>query len=247
MPLKKKNLKKKVGGKVVNGEGSPKASPKAAPETTATSPKQSPKAAPAAEPVAAKKGKKDKKEKTPEAKAKASPKAGAAFNPPKQGRAAPRPPPTEAEREEAMKKAILLIKEGIATKDQSKGAPFILENWHQEWKPVLGPYRKFVESCACFRIVQGSAPAHYSIQVVDGAEDGHKAFWLVNLEKAWQAYCRLKKDKRSVDEFLNAAKEVVRKEVPVAAEEPDTEKGKKRKDEAPKAKSSKKAKTKAKE
>ncbi|CAE7822561.1 unnamed protein product [Symbiodinium sp. CCMP2592] len=254
------------GGKIVKDEQSPKASPKAHMLLIATtsnccivsafrllcqaapavpeksSPKQSPKAAPAAEQTPAKKGKDKKAEK-------ASPKAAPEHNPPKPGRAAPRPPPTPEEREKATKKAISLIKAGLAKnpEEQQRGAPYIIDNWHQDWKPILGPYRKFVASCACFRVEQGANSANYTIHLVDGADDGPRPFWIVSLNKAWQAYSLLKKEQASVDEFLAEAKAAAKEPVPGAA--PGAPTGKKRKDDesSAKTKSAKKAKTKAKE
>eukprot|EP00439_Symbiodinium_sp_Y106_P057153 s2156_g8.t1 len=242
MKIKKKNLKK-GGGKVVKDEQSPKASPKAAPTLPEkSSPKQSPKAAPPAEPTPAKKSKDKKAEK-------ASPKAAPEHHPPKPGRAAPRPPPTPEEREKATKKAISLIKAGLAKnpEEQQRGAPYIIDNWHQDWKPILGPYRKFVASCACFRVEQGANSANYTIHLVDGAADGPRPFWIVNLNKAWQAYSLLKKEQASVDEFLAEAKAAAKEPVPGAT--PGAPTGKKRKDDesSAKTKSAKKAKTKAKE
>ncbi|CAE7317455.1 unnamed protein product, partial [Symbiodinium necroappetens] len=104
--------------------------------------------------------------------------------------------------------AISLIKAALAKnpEEQQRGAPYIIDNWHQDWKPILGPYRKFVESCACFRVEQGANSANYTIHVVEGADDGPRPFWIANLNKAWQAYSLLKKEKASVEEFLAEAK-----------------------------------------
>ncbi|CAJ1348857.1 unnamed protein product [Effrenium voratum] len=223
-----KSLKKaKQGGKIVQGEND---------STMPKSPK-SPKASPKVTPVT-----EDVPKPANEAKAKGKEKAkkGTPPNPPKQGKAEPRPPPTEKERAEATKKAIALIKEGLLTnpKEQEKGNPYIPDGWAKEWKPLLGSYRKFVETCSCFRIEQGMQPAMYTIHLVDGATDTQKAFWEISLEKAWQLFSKNHEARRMSREalgtaslchldstkFVAAAKAMTQK--PVPAEKPAGEKRK---------------------
>eukprot|EP00441_Pelagodinium_beii_P011043 CAMPEP_0197687232 /NCGR_PEP_ID=MMETSP1338-20131121/103693_1 /TAXON_ID=43686 ORGANISM="Pelagodinium beii, Strain RCC1491" /NCGR_SAMPLE_ID=MMETSP1338 /ASSEMBLY_ACC=CAM_ASM_000754 /LENGTH=184 /DNA_ID=CAMNT_0043269301 /DNA_START=45 /DNA_END=596 /DNA_ORIENTATION=+ len=143
---------------------------------------------------------------------KSSPKA-APKEAPKSKKPAPRPAPSGKEIEEASKKAIQMIKDGLTANPeaQAKGYPYIPTEWPMEMKPILGAYRKFVESCSCFRIVQGDQPAKYTVQVTSGKDTSEAIIppWELELQKAWMKYlqCTPKKS-RSPEEFIGKAKAV---------------------------------------
>eukprot|EP00438_Fugacium_kawagutii_P011787 Skav222961 [mRNA] locus=scaffold1489:764463:770986:- [translate_table: standard] len=213
---------KKAGGKIIPGDGeqkgSPKVSPKTAPKVSpktspktspkvvpSQSPKLSPKLTPTASPKDAKKLKKAKaaaaKEKTAEPAAPAKTEA-----PNKPGKAAPRPPPTPEEKQKATTEVIRIIKEGLKREPevQAKGICWIPKEWSTKWKPILGPYRKFVESCACFQVTPSSTPSNFTIEVVKGAADGPKADWEVFLSKAASLFSQTDKDKSEFTQLAQA-------------------------------------------
>ena len=197
---------KKAGGKIVPGDAEEKGSPKVAPKA---SPKASPKAAPKASPKDTPKASpkvlpKDAKQlKTAPAKDKSD---DAAKNQPKPGKPAPRPPPSAEEKQKARAEAIRIIKAALKKdpKVQDKGIAFIPDTWSTKFKPVLGAYRKFVESNECFQ-VQPTTPSNFIIKVVEGAPEAAKADWVILLRKA---YARFEEKNEDASKFLEKAKAI---------------------------------------
>eukprot|EP00913_Durusdinium_trenchii_P033005 g30898.t1 len=63
---------------------------------------------------------------------------------------------------------------------------WIPRDWTMNFKPILGPYRKFVDSCACFRTVSSTNQANWTIELVEGGAEATKAVWEVLLGQAYQ-------------------------------------------------------------
>merc|ERR1712194_591399 len=125
--------------------------------------------------------------------------------------------PLKAAVAEAGKRAIALIKTGLKDKPEVQefaGMPFILKEWPTDFKKILGPYRKFVEKCGEFVVVQGDLPNKFTIQVKGeeaspAAVTGAVAHWEASLAKAWQIYLhRTARDKRRPAEFVEGAKKI---------------------------------------
>merc|ERR1712085_135101 len=125
--------------------------------------------------------------------------------------------PLKAAVAEAGKRAIALIKAGLKDKPEVQefaGMPFILKEWPTDFKKVLGPYRKFVEKCGEFVVVQGDLPNKFTIQVKGeeaspAAVTGAVAHWEASLAKAWQIYLhRTARDKRRPADFVEGAKKI---------------------------------------
>lgn len=108
---------------------------------------------------------------------------------------------TAAGKKEVTQKAVAVIEEGLrkGRGGQESGHRWMPLNWHTEFKPVLGPYKKFVLSCDRFRVEFGDNPERYTVHIrgEDGAQSSgsttqpaaKSADWTVDLEKAWQSYC----------------------------------------------------------
>mmetsp|Transcript_82862 Transcript_82862/g.238090 ORF Transcript_82862/g.238090 Transcript_82862/m.238090 type:complete len:300 (-) Transcript_82862:236-1135(-) len=125
----------------------------------------------------------------PKAAPKAPPKPEATAAP----KAAPKPEVSAEKRKAIEEKAINVIKEGIEKDKLQKeqGLPFMPQEWPTEFKPILGAYRKFVESCGHFDVVQGEHSAKYTIQVRDAAAIGKpQVRFEMDLRKAWEEYCK---------------------------------------------------------
>merc|ERR1712060_605628 len=152
---------------------------------------------------------------SPAVSPKTSPKTEPAQAP--KGKAEPCPPPTEAEIAEATPKAVELIIKGLKEnpKAQDNGLPYIPDKWALEMKPILGPYKKFVESRPELRLVPGANPAKYTVQLSSDTKaklsNGEKPVWELDLQKAWLSYCRATpKGERNPDEFAETAKNVAK-------------------------------------
>merc|ERR1719379_2122285 len=90
---------------------------------------------------------------------------------------------------------------------QDEGQPFIPKDW-AAMKPLLGPYKKFVERCPRFRVVQGDLPAKFTVHLAEGGAGAAtgRPDWERGLQKAWMSYCRaVPREKRSAEEFARAA------------------------------------------
>mmetsp|Transcript_101822 Transcript_101822/g.255259 ORF Transcript_101822/g.255259 Transcript_101822/m.255259 type:complete len:252 (-) Transcript_101822:131-886(-) len=182
-------LKKKKGAKAA----------KEADAKATTSPKLSPKFSPKTSPAAAPNG-------SPKLSPKASPAAGPKA---KEGKAAPRPPPTEAEKAVATKKAVELIKKGLQENPtaQDNGHPYIPKEWSTEMKPILGGYRKFLEKSSEFIVVQGDNPAKFTVQPSDGKGAAGSPRWEAAIRGAWQKFLQdVPKEDRDPEDFLEMAK-----------------------------------------
>ncbi|CAE8654002.1 unnamed protein product [Polarella glacialis] len=174
---------------------------------------------------------------------KASPKASPAAAPAGGGNRQA----TGEERQAAMKKAIEVIEAGLKSESaaQAKGDPFIPKGWRADFKQVLGPYRKFVDSCSHFRVEQGDTASKYTIHLAsDGGGADKLPKWEEELQKAWQTYLKMTdKTKREPDEFVAKAKSVVAKTGSKEAKEKKVEEKKKRKEDGKETAPKKKAKT----
>mmetsp|Transcript_82960 Transcript_82960/g.232498 ORF Transcript_82960/g.232498 Transcript_82960/m.232498 type:complete len:239 (+) Transcript_82960:82-798(+) len=178
------------------------------------------------------KGKKGKKTKESAAGATASPKASPALAPkaaPAAGGAksagaeaaakaksqkdGPPPIPPLEVREAATTRAIAMIKRGLEKEGaQETGHPYIPGNWSKEFKPVLGPYRKFVQTCGHFKIVDGDIPSNYTIHPVKGEPVTIVAGWETQLRTAWETYVTDTPEKsRSTKEFLEVVEKCVQR------------------------------------
>jgi len=129
---------------------------------------------------------------------------------------------TEAEKKEAMQKAIAVIEEGLrkGRGGQESGHRWMPLNWHTEFKPLLGPYKKFVLSCDSFRVENGENPERYTVHIRDKeAPQSNGSImqqagtnsrdWKIELEKAWRSYCLTtpKAEQRSAD-FVESARRI---------------------------------------
>eukprot|EP00933_Yihiella_yeosuensis_P032016 TRINITY_DN25601_c0_g1_i1.p1 TRINITY_DN25601_c0_g1~~TRINITY_DN25601_c0_g1_i1.p1 ORF type:complete len:232 (+),score=69.45 TRINITY_DN25601_c0_g1_i1:82-696(+) len=161
--------------------------------------------------MAPKLGKKKVKKGAEKASPKSSPKTSPKIAPNKPGKAAPRGRPSEAEKKEMTTKAVALITATLKSKEakevQEKGHPMIPKEWPLEYKPVLGGYRKFVESCSAFTVASGDQPAKYTVHLAEGGGPVKVATkYQEFLQKAWQSFCTSReKGNRDVKEFLALA------------------------------------------
>lgn len=160
---------------------------------------------------------------------------------PKPGKPAPRPPADENEQAAATRKAIQMIEKGLKDNPnaQDNGHPWIPKEWPLEMKPILGPYRKFLDKCDHFRVVQGDNPAKFTVHVASSkakelkdAVKSEAAKWESALRVAWLKYMQdTPKDKRDPEVFVEFAK-MVTEEVEKSRTSKDLKKkgkGKKRK------------------
>mmetsp|Transcript_37903 Transcript_37903/g.107197 ORF Transcript_37903/g.107197 Transcript_37903/m.107197 type:complete len:257 (+) Transcript_37903:61-831(+) len=127
----------------------------------------------------------------------------------------PRPLPTEEEKAAAAEIVFNMIARGLEEDKhcQDKGFAFIPKNYKTEYKGILGPYKHFVESCPKLRLVPGSNPAKYTVQLASGTKeelsDGLKPKWEIDLQKSWLCYCRaIPRGQRSPEEFVEVAKRI---------------------------------------
>uniref|UniRef100_A0A7S1AIC6 Uncharacterized protein n=1 Tax=Noctiluca scintillans TaxID=2966 RepID=A0A7S1AIC6_NOCSC len=123
-------------------------------------------------------------------------------------------PPSPEKQEEFTKLAISTITAALkdeGAKVQANGQPCIPKDWRLKFKPVLGPYKKFVLSQSSFRVLAGSGES-YTIHLNDGSalpalNIPEREPWQREVAKAWRSYCLARPDakKRSVDEFMKPA------------------------------------------
>jgi len=195
---KKKGLKAKAApdagddasGARASPAQAPQASPRQAPEEApAVTPKQAPHASPQQNPQAA-----------PGQKARHENSKGTA----------PAPPKAESkEKAEAAQRAIEAIRKGLAENPaaQDGGHTFIPSAWAKDFKPLLGPYRRFLERSGEFVIVEG--PKGYTVHLADGKAPPLTKRWEINLMRAWQEYLRsAPKDARTPGAFAEWAQQV---------------------------------------
>mmetsp|Transcript_20672 Transcript_20672/g.30482 ORF Transcript_20672/g.30482 Transcript_20672/m.30482 type:complete len:235 (-) Transcript_20672:105-809(-) len=118
-------------------------------------------------------------------------------------------------------KAIEVIKRGLATSQiQVSGDAYIPEVWASKFKPLLGPYRRFVETCGAFKVVQGEIPCKFTVHRMDERLPTSKlvtgARWEVKLRAAWQKYLEEHKESRAPKEFVDFVKQVVAQKAKVS-------------------------------
>merc|ERR1719272_353510 len=93
----------------------------------------------------------------------------------------------KALREKAIDVIVTGLKKGRG--GQETGHRWMPLNWHTEFKPALGPYKKFVQSCdLIFRIENGDNPERYTVHLRN-PDVVNSGGWELNLEQAWQSYC----------------------------------------------------------
>lgn len=111
-------------------------------------------------------------------------------------------------------RAIGLVKDLLERypKRQEDGFPFTLKEWPMEFKPTLGPYKKFLEKCGHFVIVPGSIPSMFTIVLKLPDSEGKLQSgpeWKSWMAKCWLMYVRhTPKEDRSPAEFLKEARHV---------------------------------------
>lgn len=121
---------------------------------------------------------------------------------------------SDAEKEKLTKMAIQVIKKGLKENPdaQKKGTPFLPREWSKDFKPVLGPYRKFLEKCDAFVLKPGDIPSLYTVHVRGDDSEGAKktpvkAEWEMKLIKSWEEYKHnVKKADRKPEEFIAEAR-----------------------------------------
>eukprot|EP00927_Polykrikos_kofoidii_P075795 TRINITY_DN72250_c0_g1_i1.p1 TRINITY_DN72250_c0_g1~~TRINITY_DN72250_c0_g1_i1.p1 ORF type:complete len:213 (-),score=37.64 TRINITY_DN72250_c0_g1_i1:116-706(-) len=108
-------------------------------------------------------------------------------------------------------KAIDVIVQGLkkGRGGQETGHRWMPLNWHTEFKPVLGPYKKFVQSCdLIFRVEHGDNPERYTVHLRNPAK-ADSTGWELELERAWQTYCSVTPtEERSSSVFVERAKQI---------------------------------------
>lgn len=127
-----------------------------------------------------------------------------------------RSPPTEAEIKEATQKAIAMVELGIKKNRgvQESGHRWIPLCWAKEMKPVLGPYKKFVETCPHFRVEPGDTPEKYTVHLRNGDASSSAPAWKLDIQRAWENYClATPKEERNVADFVEMASAVAKKEL----------------------------------
>merc|ERR1740121_1408394 len=132
-------------------------------------------------------------------------------------------PATEQERKEVTQKAIEVIKKGLKENPEAQkdGKPYLPLEWSKQFKPVLGPYRKFLERCSVFVIKEGDLPPRSTVHLQDGAAAAtpDKLEWEVLLDKTWQVYLHnVKKEDRKPEEFVALARKLASQAVKVEGE-----------------------------
>lgn len=173
-------------------------------EEEGEAPKSSPKVEPAEAPAEGKKKKKNKDEK---------PKQEA-----KDGGADPE------EKARLTKEAIKEILAGISQPDAQKNAvTFLPPDWSTKYKPVLGGYKKFVQSQPEKLVVMEGNGGNFVIRKAGDTtacpdvvhKKGPVGDWKKELTRAWNTYCTsTPKHERSIDAFVAALPMGVRKTKP---------------------------------
>jgi len=117
------------------------------------------------------------------------------------------------EREKATQRAVEAIKQGLKEHPnaQKDGTPFLLSGWSEQFKPILGSYRKFVERCSAFTVQPGDKPHKYTIRIQDGKAPAQtsKKEWELRLLQCWKSYVQgVKQEDRNPKDFVEFAREL---------------------------------------
>lgn len=105
--------------------------------------------------------------------------------------------------------AIVLIKDSTKTKHKSR--PFVPTDWGTKFKPALGSYKKFLQSCSDVFVLVGSNDV-FDIKLVGdpSVKEGMATQpWKTNLTEAWSKFVdKVPKDARTVERFVSVLKGV---------------------------------------